>query len=213
VSVGGVTTPMNQFGQLTNQITGWGDQTSGGVGGSGGGPSQYFQAPSWQNGLPNLVGPYRDQPDVSLEADDATGVAVIMNADPSLYGEQVESYGGTSVAAPEMAAMWALVLQACAQASSCGRGGLYGYRLGNPAPILYSFYGTAGVNNPQYSHVFYDVLYGNNAQAPLPAGPTASPVPSGAPLSPGYQAGPGYDMVTGLGVPFARALIQGVTGQ
>jgi len=211
VSVGGVTTPMNQFGQLTNQLTGWGIQTSGGNGGSGGGPSLYFAQPQWQQGIPGVIGQTRNQPDASLEADAATGVAVVMNADPSLYGPDVVSYGGTSVAAPEMAAMWALVLQACAQSSTCGRGGLYGYRLGNPAPILYSFYGTQGTKNPQYSHVFYDVLYGFNGQAALPAGP--SPVPSGAPLSPGYNAGPGYDLVTGLGVPFARALIQGVTGQ
>jgi len=211
VSVGGVTTPMNQFGQLTNQLTGWGIQTTAGNGGSGGGPSLYFAQPPWQQNIPGISGQNRNQPDASLEADASTGVAVLMDADPALYGSNMVAYGGTSVAAPEMAAMWALVLQACAQSSTCGQGGLYGYRLGNPAPVLYSFYGSQGVKNPQYSHVFYDVLYGFNGQAALQTGPT--PVPSGAPLSPGFQAGPGYDLVTGLGVPFARALIQGVTGQ
>ena len=211
VSVGGVTTPMNQFGQLTNQITGWGTQTSAGHGGSGGGTSLYMLQPPWQSQIPGVQGQMRNQPDASLEGDDATGVSIVLNADPNLGGMSVISVGGTSVAAPEMAAMWALVLQACKASPSCGQGGPYGYRLGNPAPILYSFYGKQGTANPQYSHVFYDVLYGNNSQIPTQTGPT--PVPSGAPNSPGFNAGPGYDLVTGLGVPFARALIKAVTAQ
>jgi subtilase family serine protease len=211
VSVGGVTTPLDQFGRLTNQITGWGTQTSGGAGGSGGGVSLYIPQPSWQAQLPGIQGSMRNQPDASLEGDSATGVSIIMNADPGLHSQQVLSVGGTSVAAPEMAAMWALVLQACKAAPSCGRGGVYGYRLGNPAPILYSFYGKTGTGNLMYSHVFYDVVYGDNSQLPTKTGPT--PVPSGAPNAPGFNAGPGYDLVTGLGVPFARALIQAVTGQ
>ncbi len=211
VAVGGVTTPMNQFGQLTNQITGWGTQTSFGLSGSGGGISQYIPAPSWQAGLPGVQGQMRNTPDAALEGDSATGVSVIQYADPALQARNVFSVGGTSVAAPEMAAMWALVLQACSQAPSCGRGGTHGYRLGNPAPILYSFYGSAGTSNPKYPSTFYDVVYGNNSLAPVQTGPT--PVPSGAPNSAGYNAGPGYDLVTGLGVPFARALIQAVTGQ
>ena len=211
VAVGGVTTPINQFGQLTNQITGWGTQTSGGASGSGGGISQYISAPSWQAGLPGIQGQMRNTPDASLEGDSATGVAVLVDADPALFGEHVLAAGGTSVAAPEMAAMWALVLQACSQSPSCGRGGTHGYRLGNPAPILYSFYGSAGTANPKYANVFYDVVYGNNSLAPVQTGP--SPVPSGAPNSAGYNAGPGYDLVTGLGVPFARKLIQAVIGQ
>ena len=33
------------------------------------------------------------------------------------------------------------------------------------------------------------------------------------PLDPGYNAGPDYDLVSGIGVPFARALIKAVTNQ
>jgi kumamolisin len=211
VSVGGVTTPMNQFGQLTNQLTAWGDQTSAGHGGSGGGVSTYFNAPSWQAGVPGVQGTMRNLPDVALEADSSTGVSVVLNAAPKLYGPNVISVGGTSVAAPEMAAMWALVLQACKQSSTCDRGGTYGYRLGNPAPLLYSYYGQSGLKNPAYKNVFYDIVYGDNAQAPVETGPT--PVPSSAPFSPGYNAKPGYDLVTGLGVPFAYALIKAVVGE
>jgi len=60
---------------------------------------------------------------------------------------------------------------------------------------------------PTYAQTFYDVLYGNNQQVPAQPGPTSPP------LDPGYNAGPGYDQVTGLGVPFARALIKAVTHQ
>jgi hypothetical protein len=51
------------------------------------------------------------------------------------------------------------------------------------------------------------VVYGNNQQVPAQPGPTSPP------LAAGYNAAPGYDQVTGLGVPFARSLITVVTHQ
>jgi len=212
VSVGGVTTPMDQFGDLTNQMTAWGVQTSGGYGGSGGGISEFFPQPTWQVGLPGfgIAGTtHRMQPDVALEADSATGVAVLLDA--GMTGSQtLTSVGGTSVAAPEMAAMWALVLQACKTSTSCNKGGTHGYRLGDPAPLLYSMYYQNHAPNPEYSSVFFDVLYGDNAQGQSPQNPSPSPSPG---LDYGYTAGPGYDLVTGIGVPFARHLIKAVTQQ
>lgn len=207
-SVGGVTTPVDQFGNLTNQITAWGLQTTGGYAGSGGGVSAYFPMPSWQRGIPGAMGTNRNQPDLSLEADASTGVATVQYAWTG--SPLVGSYGGTSVAAPEMAAMWALVLQGCKSSPSCGSGiGTHAYRLGNPAPLLYSLYSKNGAVAATYASTFYDVVYGNNSQAVASPGPT--PVPSGV-FDPGYNAGPGYDLVTGLGVPFARALIRSVAG-
>jgi subtilase family serine protease len=208
VSVGGVTAPMNQFGQLTSPMTAWGVQTSAGSGGTGGGVSQYFPMPPWQKNIPGVQGAMRNQPDISLQADSSTGVATLINA--AFPGRQIGSVGGTSVAAPEMAAMWALVLQACSQSSTCNKGGDHGYRLGNPNPLLYGLYYANGAANPQYSSVFYDVLFGNNAQGQIAPGPT--PMPTGQ-LDQGYNAGTGYDLTTGLGVPFARNLIKAVTGQ
>lgn len=205
-SVGGVNAPLDRFGNLTNQMTGWGLMTSGGSGGSGGGVSAYFPQPAWQQGLLNITGSKRNQPDVSLLGDPYTGMAALIDA---AFGTQVASIGGTSVAAPEMAAMWALVLQACARSATCANSRYPNkpYRLGNAAPILYSLYAKGSTIQPTYAQTFYDVVYGYNQQH------VAKPTPTSPPLAPGYGAGTGYDQVTGIGVPFARALIKAVTQQ
>jgi subtilase family serine protease len=201
-SVGGVNAPLNNVGTLTNQITGWGYLTGHGSGGSGGGVSQYFplSLTPWQQG-PGITVGMRNQPDVSLLGDPATGMAVLYDA---AFGTTVQVAGGTSVAAPEMAAMWALVLQACAQSACASAQGVKPYRLGNAAPLLYGLYATnATTISPTYASTFYDVVYGNNQQNST----------TGGPLDPGYNAATGYDQVTGIGVPFARALIKAVTKQ
>ncbi len=76
-------------------------------------------------------------------------------------------------------------------------------------PYLYAIYaGTkiAGVAPAlAYNQVFYDIVYGDNQMA-NPTYAPASPVP-------GASAGPGYDLVSGVGVPFAGHLIQAITGQ
>jgi subtilase family serine protease len=206
-SVGGVNAPLDQFGALTNQITGWGLMTGAGSGGSGGGVSQYFaqSLTPWQQGLPGVTGSMRNQPDVSLLGDPYTGMSVLVDA---AFGTQVAAVGGTSVAAPQMAAMWALVLQACAQSASCATAqGAKSYRLGNAAPLFYAQYAKGSTIQPTYAQTFYDVVYGNNQQKP------AAPTPTSPPLDPGYNAGTGYDQVTGIGVPFARALVKAVTHQ
>ncbi len=206
VAVGGVTTPMDQFGNLVNQITGWGVQTSAGTGGSTGGVSAYFPILPYQDGLPGAMGKTRNLPDISLEGDPQTGVSVLIDA-PPLGPEAVGGYGGTSVAAPEAAAMWALVLQACRQSATCSAkgSGAHPYRLGDPNPLFYAQYYANGTLQPQYSKTFYDVLFGNNA---IDVGPP--PYFPGLPLDPGYNAGVGYDLVTGLGVPFAAHLIDAI---
>lgn len=221
-SVGGVNLPINEFGQLTANITAWG-VTNGGNGlqngspsGSGGGASVLFTAPSWQQTA--IGASMREQPDVSLDADPLTGVTIYTNGSAVQGGSPVpggpSAIGGTSVAAPEMAAMWALVLDACKNHSStCASGGTgaHPYRLGNAAPYFYSVYhgsnlagsrAVSGFPFLPYANVFYDVVYGDNTMP----GASATPVP-------GDVAGTGYDEVTGLGVPFARHLITAVTNQ
>jgi subtilase family serine protease len=221
VSVGGVTVPLDSAGRIVGPVTAWGDQTLNG--GTGGGVSAYFPQPAFQRGIPGVVGSTRNQPDVSLVADPSTGVAVIVDADGSLGGgaRSPGFIGGTSVAAPEMAAMWALVLQACKATPACATaGGAKPYRLGNPNPTLYAL----SKNAATYASTYLDVTFGNNGIQPVcVTNPTAAgcptPTPSGAPATPapptfdpGYSAGIGYDNVTGLGVPYARALIKAVVG-
>jgi kumamolisin len=226
--VGGTTTPLNALGQIAGPITAWGVQTTGGPGsgGSGGGVSAFFAQPAFQVGAPGILGSKRNVPDVALEGDPATGVSVLLYADKSFGGPELGAVGGTSVAAPEMAAMWALVLQACKEKASCATAtGAEPYRLGNPDPLFYNIYKTEAT----YGSTFLSVLYGDNAltaycadpanqdtkNCPSPApGQTATPMPSVPPLDPGYSANPlgGYNQLTGLGVPFARALIRSVVG-
>jgi len=61
----------------------------------GGGLSMFYKAPSYQNGLGKQ---YRSSPDIAMNADPHTGVAILLNN--ILY-----VYGGTSAVAPYMSAL------------------------------------------------------------------------------------------------------------
>jgi hypothetical protein len=81
------------------------------------------------------------------------------------------------------------------------------YRLGNPAPLFYTIYSS----HQQYKSTVYDVIYGNNQAKPAPT-PTPQPghTPKPLPTPIGYSSGPGYDLVTGIGVPFGGHLINAI---
>jgi subtilase family serine protease len=218
VGVGGVNAPMDTTGKLLGQIAAWAYQsTQGGSGnfnndvGSGGGVSQVFPTPVWQQGVttpagsnpasPQLNG-YRGVPDIALMADPFTGPALVFNSAFSDGG--VGPSGGTSAAAPESAAEWALVEQACKATPSCATAsGGHPERLGNPNGIFYKIY-AGSVNGLSYNDVFYDVLYGQNQ---------ANSGPGAPPITGCCTSGKGYDLVTGLGVPFGGHLVQAITGQ
>ncbi|HEX8805390.1 MAG TPA: protease pro-enzyme activation domain-containing protein, partial [Candidatus Aquilonibacter sp.] len=89
VSVGGVNTPLNTAGQFIGGITGWGFRTSNGFDGSGGGVSAYFALPAFQQGAVGISGTMRNVPDIALDADALTGVAVLLYGDPALGASQV----------------------------------------------------------------------------------------------------------------------------
>jgi subtilase family serine protease len=209
VAVGAVNAPLDDAGNLIGQITAWSTYTSGGGPeptppgsacnciGSGGGYSIVATAPPWQRSGLGVSGA-REVPDMALDGDPKSGSAITHNGVAGLGN-------GTSMAAPMANAQWGLVLAACKASPACSTAkGAKPYRLGNPAPLLYAIYRNAAPGKLRYKHVFYDVLYGDNQ----PTLPTAlpSPVPSPA----GYMAGPGYDLVTGLGVPFTGHLIDAV---
>jgi kumamolisin len=212
-SVGGVTVALDPFGQIEGPIVAWGISTSnnkyGALNGSGGGTSTFIPAPPWQ--ASQIGATMREQPDVSMIGDPETGVAVVQNAS---FSGGPSDIGGTSVAAPQMAAMWGLVLNACklhpatggCPVSAAGRF----WRLGNAAPYFYAIYKGATVNgfapHASYAQTFYDVLYGSNQMASNPGSTTpATPVP-------GASAMTGYDKVTGVGVPYAAHLINAIAG-
>jgi subtilase family serine protease len=106
--------------------------------GSGGGISAYESAPSWQSPWSGLL--KRGVPDVSYLADPNTGVLVV-------YKGGLYVFGGTSVGAPQWAALVALSQVSLASANT----------------TLYSVAGTADNINPSY---FYDITTGNNGPDP-----------------------------------------------
>jgi kumamolisin len=138
-SVGGITAPIDESGKKIGPYTTWGVQTNHGFGATGGGLSVAVPKPAYQTG-PGITGTKRNQPDASLDADPDTGVTTAVNT--NFGGFPYGSFGGTSVAAPEMAAMWALVLDACRQTAACtAKGtGAKPYRMGNAAPAFYKIY-------------------------------------------------------------------------
>jgi uncharacterized protein (TIGR03437 family) len=161
--------------------TGWNDTSEvGHLAASGGGMSVFFPKPVWQTG-PGILGlNVRFVPDVALSSSPQHDpYFLISNGTNSLNG-------GTSAATPVFAGMLLLMNQ------YLGTNGL-----GNINPGLYQLasnpVNVCTTNNPTLACVFHDIQTGTNI-VPCVAG-TGGCVNGVL----GYSAGPGYDMVTGLG--------------
>ena len=125
--------------------TGWG-LPYGGVGttfqASGGGFSQVFAKPGYQDGIPG-IGAMRGVPDVSADASGHTGMAIAI-ATPG-GGTYIRNSGGTSASAPIWAGLIALADQ-------------FAHRhLGFVNPALYRI-----AASPAYQRAFHDITSGNN---------------------------------------------------
>lgn len=140
VAVGGTHTVMSANGSIKRE-TGWTDVNNNGA--SGGGISQVFGVPSYQDSLQlplkSGMSPGRGVPDVSLNADPDTGYAIVFQGAPTVVG-------GTSCASPIWAALTALILQERAQKSLPA--------IGFFNPSLYALGGTSA---------FHDITHGNNS--------------------------------------------------
>ncbi len=153
---------------------GWNESDATGLAASGGGLSIAFPKPSWQAGQGVPDASYRAVPDVSLSAANHDGYRVISQG---LFF--IDS--GTSAAAPSFAGILALVNQYQELNGAQTRSGQ-----GNINPNLYSLaQNTAGI--------FHDITTGDNIV------PCVLRNPSCSAGTLGYSAGPGYDLVTGLG--------------
>ena len=106
VAVGGTT--LNVGSGNSYQSESWWNNS---LGAGGFGISDYFSRPGFQNGYTNAVG--RSLPDVSADADPNTGFNSCVDGNCTTNG-----FGGTSMAAPIWAAVWALVCQA--SGTPCG---------------------------------------------------------------------------------------------
>ena len=154
---GGTTLQLNNGAYGSETVWGNASNNEGG----GGGISNTFKMPSWQTG-PGVQNQYsngnREVPDVSADADPATGYAVyctVSAAGCSSSGWIV--VGGTSAAAPFWAGSTALINQYLQQQGKS--------REGYANPALY------GLENAQQPYPpFHDITSGNNLYYPATAG-------------------------------------------
>lgn len=138
VAVGGTT--LNVVSGNFYQSESWWNNNSGA---GGFGVSDYFSRPSYQNRYTNAVG--RSLPDVSADADPNTGFNICVDSNICNYG-----FGGTSMAAPIWAAVWALVCQAAVvPCGSANAGRLYQLQGAN---IFHSPISMNGPNN-DFAHL------------------------------------------------------------
>ena len=141
---------------------------------SGGGASAFFAKPSWQTGTGVPADNARDVPDISLPASaDHDGYLVYT-------GGTLQVYGGTSVGAPFMAGVAALLNQYLVANGIQKMPGV-----GSLDPRLYQLAASA-------PNSFHDITSGNN-DVPSCSGRTCTPAQIG------YDAGIGYDQASGLG--------------
>ena len=169
--------------------TAWNDALYYSEGAGGGGISETFAMPDYQQALgvvsgssgtpcANSGGDCREVPDVSADADPSSGYIVYDTVDG--FGGW-NALGGTSGATP----LWAAVLAVVASAD----GNTAGYGALNPALYLLA------QRSP--STYLNDVTSGNNDYNATAGGQ--------------YPAMAGYDMATGLGTPVASELASGLT--
>jgi subtilase family serine protease len=119
-AVGGTKLSLDAAGARTAPDTTWHDPH----GASGGGLSEVFPRPAWQDGVKNVVGRARGVPDISMSAAVSAGVLAYSSYDPSARGWTV--VGGTSVSTPLFAGVVAIADQ------------MAGRRLGLLNPRLYA---------------------------------------------------------------------------
>jgi subtilase family serine protease len=156
VAVGGTTLRLDSTGNALTE-TGWS--------GSGGGVSAYYKQPTWQASFTSSTG--RSVPDVSYDADPATGFPVyISNYNSTTGWIQV---GGTSAGAPQWAAQQALINAARSTTMSSTGSHLY-----STATSAYTdfFDITSGSNGAFFCNPGYDKVTGlgsPNAPALVPA--------------------------------------------
>ena len=139
LACGGTSLTANPATGVVSQETVWNDGAGGGA--TGGGVSDVFAIPSWQQhaGVPTIAGTSgRGVPDVAADADPQTGYQVRVDGNNLVIG-------GTSAVAP----LWAALVARLAQAS--------GRKLGLLQPVLYAATAVTGTHTG-----FRDITTGNN---------------------------------------------------
>ena len=158
----------------------WNDTAVGVAGGEGilaggGGASSLYAKPPWQTGFGVPADGARDVPDVSLTASNINDPYNV------LTGGSWGLYGGTSISTPAFAGIVALLSHYLVVNQAQSKPGV-----GNINPTLYQL-------AQSVPGVFHDVMAGDNVV------PCAKGTPNCTTGQFGYNAGPGYDLATGLG--------------
>jgi hypothetical protein len=162
------------------------------VASTGGGPSHLFPKPSWQSGVAGIpVDGVRDVPDVSLAAS-PDYAPYLLCYQASCESGPISAFsfaavGGTSGSAPSFAGIMALIVQKTK--SRQGQANPILYRLAAAQPYS-KCDGSNAQTPPASTCIFYDVTAGNSGVPGEPNFGKAGAL---------YQAGPGYDLATGLG--------------
>jgi subtilase family serine protease len=221
-AVGGISLALNSSNAITWQ-SGWGTNInllddSGLVSdpplgffnfGSGGGSSAFFLKPSFQHRLPRS---FRLLPDISWIADPYTGVVIDLTDDGVYPPREWFAIGGTSVACPMFSALWAIANQEAG--TPLGQAARYVYSMpsstitdivpfGSSTNVTGIITNASGLTSYSASDlaqplegttVFYDALW----NIPLNLN-TVELVTFGTDTH--LKTAPGWDDVTGVGVP------------
>ena len=171
--------------------TSWNDSGSRRLEASGGGASAIFGKPGWQAGPGVPADNARDVPDVALAASPQHDGAILCTGGSCAngLGTRFTVVGGTSLSTPVFAGIATLVNHYLVGTGAVAKAGL-----GNMNPTLYGLAQTT-------TDIFHDVTTGNNV---VPCRIGTADCTMGML---GYQAGPGYDLVTGLGSVNANNLV------
>jgi subtilase family serine protease len=183
--VGGTQLHLNENGVAYAPPNVWNDTALFGSPAAGsGGLSSVFSRPSYQNSVAGVVGDRRGVPDISASAAVDGGANIFISAishPEGLVGPGWYVVGGTSEASPLTAGIISLADQVA------------GHGLGLINPALYEMGDGAGSG-------INDVTLGNN-------GVTWTDTHGITHTLAGYNAGPGYDLASGLGTPWAPKFV------
>lgn len=152
LSVGGTTLPLDSKGNLIGKETAWFN--------SGGGISKYEVEPASQLDYGISTNNYRAVPDVSFDANPATGVTVYCSTCPDNVGWF--TLGGTSFAAPAWASFLAIVNDGNTNKLTNVHDKLYKSAKGNKYPMDYRdiINGSIGSDSLNSAHEGYDYVTG-----------------------------------------------------
>jgi subtilase family serine protease len=173
---------------------------------TGGGPSDIYARPTWQDGVASRITNTNGQqvnaravPDLSWDAAVNGGVLVYITAFPNYQRPGWHLYGGTSASSPQVAGLTALANE---NRAGAGKG-----PIGDVAPLLYTD-STAFANNGAFRDIVpttqgtasagvldNNSMWGSSGPGPVPGHPTT----------------PGWDMTTGFGSPLAPGYISTLT--